>query len=223
MNPPYLAPKGCFKGQQDVRPGKIIEYDASLMTTVPTPLAFDKAMTGWDFLNYFKNTIESATGIFKNMAGNVQTFDRTATEINYSVNGQEARLNMILESINRKVIVPMVEKTAELIANFKLGKESILVNDRGQTSFIEIDDETRNSTYIYRYGDRKATFERKSKLKELFEVVQSFAQVQSVAQRIDWIECFKFALEQYGVENANNFLTEETAQQNKPQETVKQP
>lgn len=223
MNPPYLAPKGCFKGQQDVRPGKIIEYDASLMTTVPTPLAFDKAMTGWDFLNYFKNTIESATGIFKNMAGNVQAFDRTATEINYSVNGQEARLNMILESINRKVIVPMVEKTAELIANFKLGKENILVNDRGQTSFIEVDDETRNSTYIYRYGDRKATFERKSKLKELFEVVQSFAKVQSVAQRIDWIECFKFALEQYGIENANNFLTMEKAeQQNKPQETVKQ-
>lgn len=222
MNPPYLAPKGCFKGQQDVRPGKIIEYDASLMTTVPTPLAFDKAMTGWDFLNYFKNTIESATGIFKNMAGNVQTFDRTATEINYSVNGQEARLNMILESINRKVIVPMVEKTAELIANFKLGKENILVNDRGQTSFIEVDDETRNSTYIYRYGDRKATFERKSKLKELFEVVQSFAQVQSVAQRIDWIECFKFALEQYGVENANNFLTEETAQQNNQQTSTEQ-
>lgn len=212
MNPPYLAPKGCFKGQQDVSPGKIIEYDASLMTTVPTPLAFDKAMTGWDFLNYFKNTIESATGIFKNMAGNVQTFDRTATEINYSVNGQEARLNMILESINRKIIVPMVEKTAELIANFKLGKESILVNDRGKTSFIEVDDDIRNSTYIYRYGDRKATFERKSKLKELFEVVQSFAQVQSVAQRIDWIECFKFALEQYGVENANNFLTEEDSQ-----------
>lgn len=23
MNPPYLAPKGCFKGQQDVRPGKL--------------------------------------------------------------------------------------------------------------------------------------------------------------------------------------------------------
>lgn len=67
MNPPYLAPKGCFKGQQDVKPGKIIEYDAALMPTAPTPLAFDKAMVGWDFLNYFKSTIESATGIFKNM------------------------------------------------------------------------------------------------------------------------------------------------------------
>ena len=25
MNPPYLAPKGCFKGEQVVSPGKIIE------------------------------------------------------------------------------------------------------------------------------------------------------------------------------------------------------
>lgn len=208
MNPPYLAPKGCFRGQQDVSPGKIVEYDASLMTTPPTPLSFEKAMTGWDFLNYFKTTIESATGIFKNMAGNIQTADRTATEINYTVNGQEARLNMLLESINRKIIVPMVEKTAEIIANFKLGKETIMINNNGETSFVEIDDTIRNSKYIYRYGDRKAIFERKSKLKELFEVIQSFAKVETVSQKINWLECFKFVLEQYGIENSNNFLTE---------------
>lgn len=206
INPPYLAPKGCFKGQQDVKPGKIIEYDAALMPTAPTPLSFDKAMVGWDFLNYFKSTIESATGIFKNMAGNLQAAERTATELNYSVNGQEARLNMILDSINRKIIVPMVEKTAEIISYFKLGKELIGVNDRGKTSFMEIDDNVRNANYIYRYGDRKASFERKMRLKELFEVVQSFAQVPEVEEQIDWLECFKFALEQYGIENANNFL-----------------
>lgn len=202
MNPPYLAPKGCFKGEQDVRPGKIIEYDAALMPTQPIPLSFEKAMMGWDFLNYFKSTIESATGIFKNMAGNVQSAARTATELNYSANGQEARLNMLLDSINRKVIVPMVEKTAEIIANFKLGKEIIGINDHGKTSFLEIDDKIRNGSYIYRYGDRKASFERKLRLKELFDVVKSFAEVQEVAQNIDWLECFKFALEQYGIENA---------------------
>ncbi len=209
MNPPYLAPKGCFKGEQDVRPGKIIEYDATLMTSTPTQISFDKAMQGWDFLNYFKSTIESATGIFKNMAGNIQESQRTATELNYSVSGQEARLNMILESINRKVIVPMVEKTAELISNFKLGKESVLANDRGHLYLVEIDDKIRNSNYVYRYGDRKASFERKAKLKELFEVLQSFLKIETVANRIDWLECFKFAMEQYGIENANNFLTEE--------------
>ena len=206
MNPPYLAPKGCFKGQQEVKPGKIIEYDSALMPQAPTPLSFDKAMVGWDFLNYFKSTIESATGIFKNMSGNIQSVQRTATELNYSVSGQEARLNMILDSINRKIIVPMVEKTAEIISYFKLGKELIGVNDRGKTSFLEIDDDVRNANYVYRYGDRKASFERKLRLKELFEVVKSFAQVPEVEEKIDWLECFKFALEQYGIKNTNNFL-----------------
>lgn len=206
INPPYLAPKGCFKGQQDVRPGKIIEYDAALMPAAPTPLSFDKAMQGWDFLNYFKSTTESATGIFKNMSGNLQEVQRTATELNYSVRGQEARLNMMLDAINRKIIIPMVEKTAEIIANFKLGEELIRIDDHGKYKFAPVNDDVRNSTYIYRYGDRKASFERKLRLKEMFDVVRAFAEVPAVAEQIDWLECFKFALEQYGIENANNFL-----------------
>lgn len=210
MNPPYLAPKGCFKGEQVVKPGKIIEYDAALMPTAPTPLNFDKALHGWDFLNYFKTTIESATGIFKNMAGNLQTEQRTATEITYSVSGQAARLNMVLDAINRKIIIPMVEKTAEIIANFKLGQEFISINDGGKMVFLEIDDNTRNANYIYRYGDRKATLERKLRSKELFEVIQSFAQIPSMKEQINWVECFKFALEQYGIENANNFLQDQS-------------
>ena len=209
MNPPYLAPKGCFKGEQEVRPGKIIEYDSALMPQAPIPLSFDKALNGWDFLNYFKTTIESATGIFKNMAGNIQSQSRTATEITYSVSGQSARLNMMLDAISRKIIIPMVEKTAEIISNFKLGKETICINDGGKYIFLEIDDSIRGADYIYRYGDRKATMERKLRLKELFEVVKSFAEIPTLAQQINWIECFKYALEQYGIENSNNFLTNE--------------
>lgn len=34
-NPIYLAPKGCWRGQINIQPGQIIEYDASLMPTVP--------------------------------------------------------------------------------------------------------------------------------------------------------------------------------------------
>lgn len=206
MNPPYLAPKGCFKGEQIVKPGKIIEYDAALMPTAPTALSFDKAMQGWEFLTYFKSTIESATGIFNNMSGNLQSEDRTATELNYTVSGQATRLNMMLDAVNRKLIIPMVEKTAELIANFKIGREVISINDKGRTLFIEINDVIRNGNYIYRYGDRKATMERKSRMSELFSVVKSFAEVPAVANQINWLECFKYALEQYGIENANNFL-----------------
>ena len=34
-NPAVLSPKGCFKGNIEVHPGTIIEYDASLMPTTP--------------------------------------------------------------------------------------------------------------------------------------------------------------------------------------------
>ena len=209
MNPPYLAPKGCFKGDQLVKPGKIIEYDSALMPTAPSPLNFEKALHGWDFLNYFKSTIESATGIFKNMSGALQSDQRTATELNYSVSGQAVRLNMLLDAVNRKIIVPMVEKTAELIANFKLGSEVISINDQGRTMFVEIDDGIRNANYVYHYGDRKASLERKMRSKEMFDVIRNFASVPTMTERINWVECFKFALEQYGIENANNFLVDQ--------------
>lgn len=206
MNPPYLAPKGCFKGEQIVKPGKIIEYDSALMPQAPIPLNFNDALHGWDFLNYFKSTIESATGIFKNMAGNLQNEARTATELTYSVTGQTARLNMMLDAINRKLIIPMVEKTAEIISNFKLGREMICINEHGKPMFLEIDDSVRNANYTYRYGDRKATLERKTRSKELFDIVKSFAEVPTVNNQVNWLECFKFALEQYGIENPNHFL-----------------
>ena len=46
----------------------------------------------------------------------------------------------------------------------------------------------------------------------MFDVLTNFVQIGEVAERINWLECFKFALEQYGVENSNNFLKEETEQ-----------
>lgn len=208
MNPPYLAPKGCFNGNQVVKPGAIIEYDSALMPNSPISLSFDKALQGWDFLTYFKSTIESATGIFNNMAGNLQNEAKTATEVNYSLDGQSARLNMILDAVSRKVIIPMVETTAELISNFKMGSELINFNDRGKTLFIEINDDIRNENYVYRYGDRKSTLERRNNMSQIINIIKSFAQIPTVSNQIDWVECFKFALEQYGVENANNFLVD---------------
>jgi len=207
MNPPYLAPKGAFKGVQNVKPGEIIEYDSSLMPVQPVAMRFESALTGWEFINYFKAQTESATGIFRNMAGDIQSSARTATELNYTVSGQSARLNSIVEKFYKNIVIPSVEKVADLLAAFKYGKEIICVKSKGEFVFTEIDDKVRNAQYVYHYGDRRATLERKAKFKELFEIVTALSKMPDVAQKVDWIECFKFALEQYGIENVENFLT----------------
>lgn len=206
INPPYLAPRGCFKGEQVVSPGKIIEYDAALMPNQPIPLNFSAALQGWDFINFFKTSIESATGIYKTMAGNLSASARTATEINYSAAGQSARLNMIIDAVSRKIIVPMVEKTAQTLANFKLGAEEIAVKNGGKVEFITVSDDVRNGDYIYFYGDRRATLERKYRFKELFDIISQFAQRGDFVENINLAECFKFALEQYGIENTGKFM-----------------
>lgn len=206
INPPYLAPKGAFKGAQNITPGDIIEYDPSLMPVQPVALKFDSALIGWDFIKYFKSQTEAATGIFKNMAGALQPTARTATELNYTVSGQSARLNFIIEKFYKNLVMPTIERIADLLSAFKFGEESICIKSKGEFIFLEINDEIRNADYLYHYGDRRANAERKAKSKELFDIITTLSKMPSMAENVDWIECFKFALEQYGIENPENFL-----------------
>ncbi len=206
VNPPYLAPKGAFRGEQNVKPGKIIEYDSALLPQMPAPLNFSQALCGWDFIRYFKSSIESATGVFNTMGGELEAQNRTATELNMTATGQSARINLLLDVINRKIILPVVKKTADTIANFKFGTESLLCRAAGELKMLEITDDVRFGDYIYRYSDRKASLERKSKEKELVNLLTGFAGVESVSSKINWEECFKLALGNLGVENIQLYI-----------------
>ena len=79
-NPPYLAPKGAMHGQKNVAPGKIIDYDPALMPQPPVPITFTDR-DGWEFLQFFQQMQESATGINKYLSGDIQGGNvDTATE-----------------------------------------------------------------------------------------------------------------------------------------------
>ena len=60
------------------------------------------------------------------MAGEIESESRSATELNLTANGQSARLNMFLDVINRKIIVPVVQKTADIVSNFRLDRKSVV-------------------------------------------------------------------------------------------------
>lgn len=205
-NPAYLAPKGAFsKIDQSAEPGKIIEYEASLMPQAPVPLNMSGALQGWEFLNYLKNIEETSTGIFKNFSGVIDKA-RSATEVQATVGGQNSRLAMIIDSINQYLIIPIIEKSADLIANLIFDEEEIFITDKNGNKTIVIDNSVRQAKYKYIYGDRNAMQMRKFKVKEMFDICTNmFKTFPKLQNSIDEIEALKFVLEQYGYDNFERF------------------
>ena len=218
-NPPFLAPRGAFHGEIEVKPGKIIEYDPTLLPQMPQPLNFSAMLGGWEFIKFFKSQIERATGVFDNMAGSIQEAgERTATELNYSANGQSARLNWFIDAINRKIIMPLLEKTALTNANFMINNTKISAEIEGKSVTIEITPDVREGNFIYKYSDRKTSISKNSKFKEIQKTISEFSKISSIAEKINWEECFKYTLATLGVENTSKFLlTQEQIAQKKAQ------
>ena len=219
-NPPFLAPRGAFHGEIEVKPGKIIEYDPSLLPQMPQPLNFSAMLGGWEFIKFFKSQIERATGVFDNMAGDLHASERSATEINYTANGQSVRLNWFIDAINRKVVIPLLEKTAATNANFMIGNAKLTAEVEGRPVTVEITPEVREGNFIYRYSDRKTAIVKNTRVKEVQKTISEFSKIPDLAQKINWEECFKYSLASLGVENTSKFLLKEN--EIKPQNTVKE-
>ena len=208
-NPPTFAPEDFFKEKTTkIYPGKIITYDAGIYNNVPiTPMSFNSNIYMNDILALDK-TIAEVSGIFPNMAGQEKAQGATATEISVTVQGQSTRHSMILDIINQYLILPIVKKTADLLANFKFGKETIFINKENKTDFVEIDDAVRQGQYEYTYQDRNSYALRYTNADTTAAAFEKFAQVLPM----NWREIFNWYWEQKGVENPERFL--ETQEQN---------
>jgi len=209
-NPAYLAPKGAFSNiDQNAEPGKIIEYEASLMPQAPTPLNMTGALQGWEFLSYLKNIEETSTGIFKNFTGVIDK-TRSATEVEATIGGQNSRLSMIIDEINQHLIIPVIEKSADLIANLIFDEEQIFVQENEIPQTIVINNDVRDGDYKYIYGDRNAMQLRKFKVKEMFDICTNMLKTfPELKETINSAEAFKFVLEQYGYDNFERFKQNE--------------
>ncbi len=208
VNKPYLAPKGSLSGKISITEGAIIEYDPALMPEAPIPLEFKDALVGWDFLKFFESKIESTTGMFKYMTGNPKgTAVKTATEASGLMMGQNVRLSKEIDVLNFKVKIPIIQKIAELMANFSCDlKEIKIYKPNGDIDFALIDESTRQGKYEYIIGDASAIFEKKTKLAEYLGILKDFASQPDVASRIKWIEVLKWTFEQLGVADPNMFI-----------------
>ena len=100
-----------------------------------------------------------------------------------------------MDVINRKIVLPIVQKTADTIANFRFGTEELLYRAAGEIRMLEITDDVRFGDYIYRYSDRKAALERRNRERELVKLLTGFANMGEVASKINWEECLSLLWE----------------------------
>jgi hypothetical protein len=211
INPVWLSPKKMLDKDVKIKAGKVIEYDVDEISKTPLKpekLDFSPAFTGFDFIAYFKQLIERATGIFKNMAGAEESRMKTATETQAIVSGQSARQNQLTDKIYSRIVIPVIEKTADTIANEQFGTTNIYQFDKtknvGQN--IEVTDETRNGNYRYIYSDSKAKTERTLRFKEDLEMIRAFLQDPEVNKAVDKVELFRMALEQADFDNTGRII-----------------
>lgn len=204
-NPPVYAASGFFKNTQDIdlNPGKIIEYDPQMYANIPVkPMDFNTAVFQND-LSYLDDLMSEISGIFPNMAGASESDRTTATEISTKVEGQLTRLKMLLDIINQNLILPSVEKIAQLKANFTFGDETVFVNNDNKQQSVTINNEIRQAQYRFTYADRSATSERFNFADMVAQSAQMFAKN---GLRINLQEFFTWYMGQKGVENPERFL-----------------
>ena len=202
-NPPLIAPEGFFDEDEiSLYPGKIIEYSDNLSPqNAFQQLNFNPSIFLSD-ISFLDELMCQVSGIFPNMTGASDSASKTATEINVKTQGQITRLSMIIDTINQYLIIPNVQKVAELCANFKSGIETVSINKDNKKDFIEIDDSVRQGDYNYTYSDR-ATFENRSNNADiLLQAIDKFANVLPLNLQ----EVFVWFFEQKGVDNPQRFL-----------------
>ena len=211
INPVWLSPKEMLDKDVKVKPGKVLEYKSDELNKSPLKpekLDFSKAFTGFEFISYFKGLIERATGIFKNMVGAEEQRQKTATETQAIVSGQSARQNQTTDKIYSRLIIPLVEKVADTIANEQFGSQRIYQFDKmtNKGSYVNVTDESRNGNYRYIYSDSKANAERIVKFKDNLQMIREFLQDEELRKKVDIVELFKMAMEQMGFDNTGRII-----------------
>ena len=211
VNPPWLTPKKMLGKNVEITEGAVIEYEADKLNQSPLKperLDFSKAMIGFEFIGYFNSLIERVTGIFKNMVGAEEQKQKTATETQAVVAGQSARQNQMVDKIYSRLIVPVIEKVADTIANEKFGTEKIYQYDKTDNAGkdLEITDEVRNGNYRYIYSDCKTNAERTIRFKETLAMIKDFMQDPRIQAKVDVVELFRMALEQANFDNTSRII-----------------
>jgi hypothetical protein len=99
--------------------------------------------------------------------------------------------------------MPLVEKVAGLLANFKSDDEyARQIQPDGNPGYVVIDQATRIGDYVYTYGDSQAVVEMEAKIQKLIALVSQFAD----RVNIDWDKFTQYIFNVLNIPDAETYL-----------------
>lgn len=164
VNKCWLAPKGAFDGEMDVVENGVIEYDGS--KTEGNKIEPFDTQTGLNicmsYLQYLEGLSESETGRYKYNSGDSPRQERTLGEVKVTVEGQNSLQTTEQDILQDDIVIPMVEKIGQFLANFKEDAEQVkFTNSDGEEDIGTVDDLVRCLDYSYFVQDSSSGASRK--------------------------------------------------------------
>lgn len=193
-------------------PGKMFELEESYSGGMPVPIEVSANGIS-DLISLLSQKIADVSSTSNVTFGNIESKDRTATELSLADKGASSQYSKILDIVYQDLTIPMVRNVAELLAMFKDGAEYVYMQEKGKDIEFEINNAIRQAQYNYVYEDRNAIIDRKSKFKEMFELFNSVGQNEELFKMIDWHEVLTSAVEMIGYDNSDKFFVDQTPEQ----------
>ena len=213
INRPGVGPKDLFEKKVfEWLPGKFIGLEVDEISgRIPKIdfLDFSPALQAMSLFPMINEEIQSATGIYDNMAGMQAEGNPTATEISATVTGQQKRIDDEAKDISRELIIKDIKDIAELNASFRIHPMDVKVaSNGGMPNFEQANADVWNGNYTYTYGDSTSKNTRLANLQKNLSIIEQFAKLPMMVQVINWLELFKWTMQQFGMDNVDKFINE---------------
>ena len=219
INPVLLAPEDMFDedntnadGDVEYYPGKIITFKENMSQKQPVPVQINTNGMA-DLLGLLDRQIADTSNVSDVMLGNIENQKRTATELSLADKGSSSQVGKILDVFYQDFTIPIVEKTADLLATFVDGVDFVFLKEKGKDIEYRITNEIRQAQYNYIYEDRNALHDKKAKAMELLELLTRAAQDAELRQELDLKEGFIDVAETIGYDNTDKYFKEATPAQ----------
>ena len=168
------------------------------------------------YLQYLKGEMEEATSRYKYSSGDSPKGQRTLGEIKIVTEGQNTTVAYEIDQIYDEIVLPMVEKIGQILANMKDEDETIrYVNAKGENAIGIIDNSVRTAEYSYYVSEPANSASRKiDKIDYLDAVLTKIAPYMNATKqgKLNAKELLKILSNSFDISNPDKMILVEEEQ-----------